>query len=340
MSPDTSIAALKNNGYVSTGHLPSGERIISLVRQAHERYRGVEEGEVASQYPALAEVPRGLFGICVASVDGDRYGVGDTDYEFATMSIAKPFTLALVLEAIGADELRARVGLNATGFSFNSVVAVELHPRRLTNPMVNSGALATVSLVPGTTADEKWAYILNGLSRFAGRPLSLNEGIYRSASATNYRNQGISRILYDHRRLYFDPAATTDIYTRQSCLSVTAADIAVMAATLANGGVNPLTRDRVVDALHCRHVLAAMVTAGMYESSGDWLFDMGLPGKSGIGGGIITVSPGKGGLGVFSPPLDQAGNSVRGQLAAKFLSEQLGMNLFISTPARLPQPAE
>lgn len=320
-------------GYVSTGHLPSGERVRALVNEAHARFRDNDEGENASHYPALALVPRDLFGICVESVNGDQYAVGDADYAFTIMSVAKPFTLALVLEAIGADELRARVGLNATGLPFNSVVAVELHPKRLTNPMVNSGALAMVSLTPGATAEAKWRFIQEGLSRFAGRPLSLNEEIYASASASNFRNQGIARILYDHRRLYFDPAGTTEIYTKQSCLNVTAKDLAVMAATLANGGVNPMTGERVVAPLHCQQALAVMTTAGMYETSGDWLFDMGLPGKSGVGGGVITVSPGKGGLSVFSPPLDAAGNSVRGRLVAKFLSEQLGMNLFVSTPA-------
>jgi glutaminase len=321
------------NGYVSTGHLPAGEQVMALIQQAHARYRDHDEGQNASHYPALARVPRHLFGICVESVTGEQYAVGDTDYHFTTMSIAKPFTLALILEAIGPDELRAKVGLNATGQPFASVVAIELHPQHLTNPMVNSGALATISLAPGETADDKWQFILDGLSRFAGRPLSLNDEVFASASATNYRNQGISRILYDHRRLYFDPVGITDVYTKQSCLNVTARDVAIMAATLANGGVNPHTGEQVVDARHCPHVLAAMTTAGMYETSGDWLFDMGVPGKSGVGGGIITVSPGKGGLGVFSPPLDSAGNSIRGQLAAKFLSQRLGLNLFISSSA-------
>lgn len=322
-----------NRRYISTGSLPPGEKIIALVREAHARFKDNDEGENASHYPALARVPRHLFGITVESVNGEHFSVGDTAYEFTAMSVAKPFTLALVLEAIGADELRNKVGLNATGQSYASVVAVELHPQHLTNPMVNSGALATVSLVPGETVDAKWHAIQEGLSRFAGRPLRLNEEVYASASTSNYRNQGIARILYDRRRLYFDPAGTTEIYTRQSCLNVTAEDLAVMAATLANGGVNPVTGEQVVDGMHCQRVLAAMATAGMYETSGDWLFDMGLPGKSGVGGGIITVSPGKGGLAVFSPLLDLAGNSIRGQLAAKFLSDRLGMNLFISTPA-------
>jgi glutaminase len=200
--------------------------------------------------------------------------------------------------------------------------------------MVNAGAIAAVSLAPGGTADAKWQFIHDGLSRFAGRTLSLDDEVYASASMTNHRNRAIARVLYDYGRLYFDPVESTDLYTKQSSLQVTAKDLAVMAATLANGGVNPVTGERVVDAIHSEHVLAVMATAGLYETSGDWLFDIGLPGKSGVGGGIITAAPGKGGLGTFAPPLDAAGNSVKGQLAAKFLSDSLGLNLFTSAPAR------
>lgn len=172
-----------------------------------------------------------------------------------------------------------------------------------------------------------------GLSRFAGRTLELNDEVYASASTTNHRNQGIARLLQSYDRLYFDPSETTDLYTRQCSLNVSARDLAVMGATLANGGVNPLSGEQVAGADHCRHTLAVMATAGLYETSGDWLYDIGLPGKSGIGGGIVTVAPGKGGMGVFAPPLDSAGNSVKGQLVARFLAERLGLNLFASQPA-------
>ena len=212
-------------------------------------------------------------------------------------------------------------------------MAIELNAERLTNPMVNSGALATTSLVPGATVEEKWRFIHEGLSRFAGRTLALNDEVYASASATNHRNQGIARLLWSYDRLYFDPIETTDLYTRQCSLDVSARDLAVMGATLANGGVNPLTGEQVVDADRCQRALAVMATAGLYETSGDWLYDIGLPGKSGIGGGIVTVAPGKGGMGAFAPPLDGAGNSVKGQLASKLLSERLGLNLFASEPA-------
>jgi glutaminase len=198
--------------------------------------------------------------------------------------------------------------------------------------MVNSGAIATTSLVPGSSPEDRWRFIHDGLSRFAGRRLPLNEEVYASATATNFRNQSIARLLQSYGRIYLDPAEATDLYTRQCSLNVSARDLAVMGATLADGGVNPLTTERLVDPLVCHYTLAVMATAGLYETSGDWLYDIGLPGKSGIGGGIVTVSPGKGGLGTFAPPLDAAGNSVRGQLVAKFLSQRLGLDLFVSAP--------
>jgi glutaminase len=198
--------------------------------------------------------------------------------------------------------------------------------------MVNSGAIATTSLVPGATSTAKWNFIHEGLSRFAGRTLSVNNEVYLSASETNYRNRSIARLLQSYGRIYADPAEAVDLYTKQCALNVSAKDLAVMGATLADGGVNPITNERVIDAVVCHYALAVMTTAGLYETSGDWLFDIGLPGKSGIGGGIVTVSPGKGGLGTFAPPLDGAGNSVKGQLVAQFLSRQLGMDLFVSQP--------
>jgi len=198
---------------------------------------------------------------------------------------------------------------------------------------VNSGAIAATSLAPGATAEAKWEFVREGLSRFAGRALSLNREVYESEAATNQRNEGIAKMLRAHQRIYFDPIESTDVYTKQCSLNVTARDLATMGATLANGGMNPITRDRVIDPIHCQHVLAVMVTAGLYENSGDWLYETGLPGKSGVAGGMVTVAPGKGGLGTFAPRLDGAGNSVKGQLAARHVSEQLALNLFASSPA-------
>jgi glutaminase len=319
--------------FVSTGHLPPPDRARALVAEAYERFKANRDGENSKVYPALARVPSDLFGICVVGTTGNVYAVGDAEHEFTIMSVSKPFVFALVCAALGVEEVRERVGVNATGLAFNSLEGIERNPAGRTNPMVNSGAIATTSLVPGASLEAKWRFIHDGLSRFAGRALPLNDEVYASASETNYRNQGIARLLQSYGRIYLAPADAVDLYTKQCSLNVSAKDLAVMGATLADGGVNPLTKERVVDPSVCHYALAVMTTAGLYETSGDWLFDIGLPGKSGIGGGIVTVSPGKGGLGTFAPPLDGAGNSVKGQLVARFLSQQLGMDLFVSQPA-------
>ncbi|ASY58182.1 Glutaminase [Sinorhizobium sp. CCBAU 05631] len=192
--------------------------------------------------------------------------------------------------------------------------------------MVNAGAIAT------TTDEAKWRFISEGLSRFAGRQLSVNDEVDDSASRTNSRNRSIAWMLESLGRIYCDPMEATELYTRQCSLNVSAKDLAVMGATLAHGGFNPLTREQIVRPEVCHYALAVMLTAGLYETSGDWLYEIGLPGKSGIGGGIVTVSPGKGGLGTFAPPLDEAGNSVKGQLVAQFLSQRLGLDLLMSPP--------
>jgi glutaminase len=239
---------------------------------------------------------------------------------------------ALVCDRLGADEVASRLGVDATGLAFNSVMAVELRPDHTTNPLVNSGAIATTSLVAGATAAERWENVRSGLSRFAGRELDLDSRVYESEAAHNERNAGIAHLLRGYGRVYCDPDEATDVYTRQCSLLVSARDLAVMGATLAGGGINPLTGERVVAAGTCRRVLAVMATAGLYERSGDWLYDVGLPGKSGVSGGIVTVAPGKGALATFSPLLDAAGNSVRGRLATRFISERAGLNLFASAP--------
>ncbi|WP_051356470.1 glutaminase A [Azorhizobium doebereinerae] len=321
-------------GYISTGHLPSAEDVSRLVAEAHRRFSSVIDGQTSQVYPALARAPADLFGICIVGTNGGIVSAGDFEHEFSIMSVSKPFVFALVCDRIGPKAAREKLGANATGLPFNSLAAVENASDGRTNPMVNAGAIATTSLVPGATRDEKWRFIHAGLSRFAGRELPLNEEVYASASDTNFRNRGIARLLQSVGRIYCDPAEATDLYTRQCSLNVSAKDLAVMGATLADGGVNPITGEQVVSPEVCHYALAVMITAGLYESSGDWLYEIGLPGKSGIGGGIVTVSPGKGGLGTFAPPLDAEGNSVKGQLVAKFLSQRLGMDLLVSQAER------
>ena len=319
-------------GYVSTGSLPPAAMVRDLVEAAWTTFAPVAEGEVSTVYPALERVAPDLFGLCLAGVTGATFAAGDAEVLFAIMSVSKPFVLALVCEAIGPDAVRAKVGVNATGLPFNSVAAVERSPDGRTNPMVNAGAIATTSLVPGESSEARWMAIHDGLCRFAGRELAVNAEIYASASETNFRNRSLAALLRSRDAIFCDPAEALDLYTRQCSLDVSARDLAVMGATLAGGGVNPVTKERVIAPEVCHYVLAVMATAGMYETSGDWLYEVGLPGKSGIGGGIVTVSPGKGALATFAPPLDAAGNSVRGQLATRFLSHELGMDLFVSRP--------
>ena len=323
-------------GNVSTGRLPREEVVRQLLVEAYERFRAVDTGVVADYIPALARVPPDLFGACIVSTDGRVAASGDAAYPFSIQSVSKPFVFALVCDAIGHEEARRKLGVNSTGLPFNSVMAIELNADRTMNPMVNAGAIATTSLVPGVTAEDKWRNIHDGLSRFAGRRLELDGEVYESEAATNLRNQGIAHLLDSYGRLYFDPDEAADVYTRQCSLMVCAEDLAVMGATLADGGVNPLTGVRVIASAICKRVLAVMATAGLYERSGDWMYDIGLPGKSGVSGGIVTVSPGKGGLGTFSPRLDAAGNSVRGTLLTKHLSERLGLNIYTSAPAVTP----
>jgi len=317
---------------INDGHLPSPGQVTQLVKIAYDRFKTDDSGTVADYIPALAAMPRDRFGISVVGVDGASYGIGDSQVEFSIQSVSKPFVFALICQAIGEDAAREKLGANNTGLPFNSVIALERIDEGTHNPMVNAGAIAATSLAPGDTAEAKWQFIQEQLSRFAGRPLSLNQAVYESEAATNQRNTGIAKLLQAYDRIFFDPVAATDVYTKQCSLNVTAQDLAVMAATLANGGVNPITQDAIIDPIHCQHVLAVMVTAGLYENSGDWLYEIGLPGKSGVSGGLVTVAPHKGGLATFAPPLDEAGNSVKGQLVTRFLSAELGLNLFASRP--------
>ena len=231
--------------------------------------------------------------MCLVDVAGHVYAVGDAEYEFTIMSVSKPFVFALVCQELGVEETRQKIGVNATGFAFNSLSAIERNHDGRTNPMVNSGAIATTSLLPGQTLEAKWNFLHQGLSRFAGRRLALNEEVYLAASATNHRNHAIARLLQSYGRIYTDPVQAVDLYNKQCTLKVNAKDLAAMGAVLASGGVNPITGERVIDSAVCRYTLAVMTTAGLYETSGDWLFDTGLPGKSGISGGIVSVSPGK-----------------------------------------------
>lgn len=315
---------------VSTGALPERSEVRDRVRTAHQTYKDLDEGDVASYIPALAEADPDWFGLVVAQTNGEIHAVGDSDIEFSIQSVSKAFVYALVCEEIGHRAVKDRVGANNTGLPFDSVMALELNAGHPMNPMVNAGALATTALVSGATAEEQWETIRVGLSRFAGRHLEMDDMVYECETDTNQRNEALGRLLESYGRLESDSAGIVDLYTRQCSLRVTAKDLAIMGATLADGGVNPVTGERVVSPDTCRDTLSILASNGLYEHSGEWLLEIGLPAKSGVSGGIVAVAPGKGALGVFSPPLDEAGNSVRGRRAAAHLSRTLGLDLFAS----------
>lgn len=308
--------------------LPSDEQFRSLLADAHARFKSMKEGRNADYIPYLAKVDSNLFGIAVVTVKGEVYGVGDADYPFAIESISKPFTLALVMQEHGDEVVMKKIGVEPTGMPFNSVMALELHKERAINPLVNAGAMASVSLVKATGPADRWKKILAMYGRFAGAKLTLNEEVYTSEAESNQHNRGIAELLFSYSRLYSDPLETADVYTKQCSVGVTAKQLATMGATLANGGINPITSERVIDGKYVPKILAIMMMAGFYNESGKWAWHTGLPGKTGVGGGIVAVVPGKFAIVGFSPPLDEAGNSVRATLAIRYIADTLGVNVF------------
>ncbi len=308
--------------------IPSADAIRAALAEAHAKFRDVKEGANASYIPALAQVPSDLFGIAVVTADGQIFEVGDANYAFAIESISKVFSMALVMEELGAEVLHDKVGADPTGLPFNSVIAVELHNGKPLSPLVNAGAMSTVSLLPAASADKRWSKLLAGYSRFAGRQLAVIDEVYTSEAATNFHNRGICWLLYSYGTMYSDPMEACDVYTKQCSVAITARDLATMGATLAAGGHNPVTRECVVAASNVPPILAEMTMEGLYDASGDWAFNVGLPGKSGVGGGILAVAPGVLAIGAFAPPLDPVGNSVRGALAARHIANTLGLNVF------------
>lgn len=299
---------------------------------AYAKYKDLKEGANANYIPALDEVPSELFGIVLVTADGRVYKTGDVDYAFSIQSISKVFTMAKVVEEKGPLEVQDKIGVNPTGQVFNSIYPIEQHKGKGINPFVNPGAIATTSLIDGESYDEKFNQILAIHSAFAGRELSVDLVIYESEAATNQRNQAIAMLLNSYERIYNDPLESVDVYTKQCAISVTCEDLGAMAGTLANGGLNPITKEVVVSAATVSYVLPIMTVAGLYDNAGFWLYHVGIPAKSGVGGGIIAVVPGKFGIAAFSPRLDEAGNSVRAQYAIYDIVKRLGVNPYLITP--------
>ena len=308
------------------------EAIQKAMNDAYAKYKDLKEGANADYIPVLAEVDSGLFGIAIVTVDGKIYKAGDLDFEVSIQSISKVFTMARVMEDLGPEAIFNNMGVDATGQPFNSIVAIEQYQGAEMNALVNPGAITTTSMVTGGSAYEIWTKIIGTYNDFAGRELAVLEDVYASESATNQRNQALAMLMYAYGRIDDNPLQATDIYTRQCSVGVNTQDLATMAATLANGGVNPVTGKKVVSAENVPEILAVMATAGLYDDAGKWLFHTGLPAKSGVGGGIIAVVPGLFGIAAISPPLDAAGNSVRAQKAITDIAEALGANPYMVQP--------
>lgn len=302
------------------------ERITQVLKEAYNRYKGDMGGANADYIKALAIVDPDIFGITFVDTNGNVYEFGDTTKVVSIQSISKVFTAALVMSEKGSKFVQDKIGVNATGAAFNSIIAIEQHGGSASNPFVNAGAIQSTSWVEAKNSDERWLKISANMSAYAGRNLKLNDEVYISEVNDNKRNQAISKILDAYGRMGSDPLEATTVYTKQCSLNVSAHDLAVMGATLANKGVNPVTKAQVIQAKHTPKVMAIMATAGLYDNAGDWLYDTGAPAKSGVGGGILAVIPGKFGIGIVSPPLDKYGNSVRAQLAAKYIIDKLNLN--------------
>jgi glutaminase len=328
----TLVAALSLAVAISTLHAQAPAGPQQAIDAAFNKYKTLKEGKNADYIPALAKVDPNLFGVALVTTDGKVYSAGDLKTEVSIQSISKVFTMAQVIQEQGLESIEKRIGVDATGARFNSIIAVEAvkvvggtgAPEM--NPLVNPGAISATSMVTGANADAVWNKIIGFHNDAAGRQLKVLQDVYKSESDTNQRNQAIGALMLAYGYIKSNWQQAVDLYTRQCSIGVNAKDLATMAATLAAGGKNPVTGKQVMDAAKVPGVLAVMATAGLYDDSGKWLYHTGLPAKSGVGGGIIAVSPGKFGIAVISPPLDDAGNSVRAQRAIADISNALGGN--------------
>ena len=307
---------------------PNRPAIEAAVKEAYDQFKSDTGGKNADYIPYLAQVDSKLFGIAIVSTDNQMISMGDTKYSFSIQSISKVFSQALAMEELGQDKFLAKVGSEPTGRAFNSVFAVADMPSHTGNAYVNAGAISTVSLISGATADEKWNKILNYYSRCAGEKLQLIDEVYKSEAATNTGNKALSMLLAKYDRIYSDPFESVDVYTKQCSVGVNVVQLARMGATLANNGKNPATGEQVIKAEDVPYILSTMTMAGLYDGSGTWAWHVGLPAKSGVGGGIVAVVPGKGAIAVFAPPLDEAGNSVKAQKVIEYVARKLDLNLF------------
>jgi glutaminase len=308
----------------------------AYLEDLHAELRGVDGGEVASYIPELARADPRWFGICAASVDGRVFAVGDAEQPFTIQSISKPFVYGLALEQNGREAMARRVGYEPTGDAFNAIVLDE-ESNRPFNPMVNAGAIAVAGQLRGADPTERLNHMLAMFARFAGRPVLLDAAVFTSERTTGHRNRAMAHLMRNFGMIDERIDEILDLYFQQCSLLVTCRDLALMAATLANGGVHPITGARAVERRYVRDVLSVMYTCGMYDFAGEWAYVVGLPAKSGVSGGILAVVPGRLGIAVFSPPLDRRGNSVRGLRACAALAERYALHLFAGDPQPLEE---
>ncbi len=301
-------------------------KIQAVMMETYEKFKDDNSGKNADYIQALAKVDSKIFGITLVTADGKVFEVGDTKELVSIQSISKVFTASLVMQEKGAKFLQEKIGVNATGLAFNSVIAIELHGRTASNPFVNAGAIQSTSWVKANNSEKRWFKIKQNMDDYAGRKLPFNQKVYISEVNDNKSNQAISKLLDANNLMGSDPLEATTVYTKQCSVNVSAHDLGMMGATLANHGVNPITKKKVLNKEYVPKLLAVMATAGLYDNAGDWLYATGTPAKSGVGGGILAVVPGKLSIGIVSPRLDKFGNSVRGQKAATYIINKLGLN--------------
>ena len=328
---------LKSLALVAAGLLVAGQALAGaitpeqyqkVVDEAYAKFKGVKDGANADYIPILAKVPSDMFGIALVTRDGKVYAAGEQQYEFSIQSVSKPFTASLIMAEQGPAAIREKIGVEPTGLPFNSKMALELYPARSVNPLVNAGAIAAVSMVEADSEEDRWNKVYKNIQAFAARDLQVLEEVYESEMSEVWGNRAIANLLYNYGRLYADPEESLRVYTRQCSIGINTRDLGIMGATLANEGVNPITNKKLLDKEDVPELLAIMATAGFYDESGEWMYRSGLPAKTGVGGGIVAVVPGKFAIATFSPPLNEAGNSVRGLKAINHIAGELGVGLY------------
>ena len=304
-------------------------QIKDAAQKAYDQVKGLTGGKNADYIPYLANIDSNLFGLSITLMDGTVFEFGDTSYKFGIESVSKVPTAILAMKQCGCDQVLNKIGADATGLPFNSILAILMENDHPSTPLVNAGAISACSMVqPTGNSDAKWKAIVDNITSLCGSAPQLIEELYKSESDTNYTNRSIAWLLKDYNRIYDDPAMSLDIYTRQCSLGITAKQLSVMAATIANKGVNPVTKEQVFDAEITPKITSMIATVGFYQSTGDWLYSTGIPAKSGVGGGVVGVLPGQIGIAAFAPPLDEAGNSVKAQAAIKAFVNALGLGVF------------